>query len=410
MNLVQRVQDILLKPKITWPLIDAEPADTASLYKDYLMILALIPAVASFIGLSVIGVGAFGVNVRTPLFSGLVSMVVGYAASLAMVFMLALIVDALAPSFGGTRSQIGALKLVAYASTAGFLGGIASLLPTLWILGAMAGLYSIYLLYTGLPVLMKCPPDKAAAYTAVVAVCSIVAWVVVGGLLALIAPSPMSMGAASPGAPAVSIKTPGGEISVDSAKMEALAKKMEAAGKQMEKAQASGDGAAAGKAAAEILGAMTGTGGGAPIPAQELKPFLPETAGGLARESIEAQSGAVMGVGGSQARAVYRTGDQRIELSISDMGGGGLMAAAAWANLTLDREADGRVERIYKDGQRTVREAYAKDKSHGEYMLILGNGVLVEGRGDNIGIRGLRSAVLALELGNIETMKRAPKS
>ena len=196
MNLVERVQAILLKPKATWPEIDAEPADAASLYRNYVMILALIPALASFIGLSLIGVGAFGVSFRVPLASGLANMIVGYVLSLVMVFVLALMIDAMAPTFEGTRSQIGALKLSAYASTAAFVGGVFSLLPSLSVLGALAALYGIYLLYTGLPVLMKCPPDKAVAYTAVVVVCAIVGGVVIAWVLALLTPSPMRLGAA----------------------------------------------------------------------------------------------------------------------------------------------------------------------------------------------------------------------
>ena len=191
MNLVERAQSILLKPKATWPEIDSEPADAASLYKNYVMILALIPAVASFIGLSLIGIGAFGVSFRVPIVSGLANMVVGYVLSLVMVFVLALIIDAMAPTFEGTRSQIGALKLSAYASTAAFVGGIFSLLPSLSVLGALAALYGVYLLYTGLPVLMKCPPDKAIAYTAVVVVCAIVGGFIIAWVLALLTPSPV---------------------------------------------------------------------------------------------------------------------------------------------------------------------------------------------------------------------------
>jgi hypothetical protein len=195
MNLVERVQSILLKPRATWSSIDAEPADAASLYKNYVMILALIPAVASFIGLSLVGIGAFGVNFRVPIVSGLANMVVGYVLSLVMVFVLALIIDAMAPTFEGTRSQIGALKLSAYASTAAFVGGIFSLLPSLSVIGALAALYGVYLLYTGLPVLMKCPPDKAIAYTAVVVVCAIVGGFIIAWVLSLLTPSPVRVGA-----------------------------------------------------------------------------------------------------------------------------------------------------------------------------------------------------------------------
>lgn len=195
MNLVDRVQSILLRPQITWLAIDEEPADAASIYKNYVMILALIPAVASFIGLSIVGIGAFGVNFRVPIVSGLANMIVGYVMSLLMVFVLALIIDAMAPTFDGTRSQIGALKLSAYSSTAAFVGGIFSLLPSLSVIGALAALYGVYLLYTGLPVLMKCPRDKAVPYTAVVVICAIVGGFVIAWVLALLTPSPVRLGA-----------------------------------------------------------------------------------------------------------------------------------------------------------------------------------------------------------------------
>src|SRR5512147_32901 len=147
MSLIQRVQDILLKPKDTWPAIAQEPASVASIYNNYVIYLAAIPAIASFIGLSLVGVGGFGFGFRVPIVSGLVNMVVGYVLTLVMVFVLALIVDALAPTFNGTKNQVAALKVVAYGATAGFVAGIFSLLPSLSILGLLASLYSIYLIY-----------------------------------------------------------------------------------------------------------------------------------------------------------------------------------------------------------------------------------------------------------------------
>ena len=411
MTLVQRVQDILFKPKETWPVVAAEPGDTASLYKNYILILAAIAPIAGFIGMSLVGIGAFGMNVRIPILSGLVSAVVSYAVSLAMVFVLALIVDALAPTFGGTKNQFNALKVVAYSMTAGFVAGVLGLLPSLSVLGILASLYGIYLLYTGLPVLMRCPPEKAVAYTVVVTICGIVAGIVVGSIVAMVTPSPMArFGAAAGDGAAISINTPEGSISIDTAKMEEMAKKMEAASKQMEQAQASGDPAAAGKAAASILGAMAG-GSGTPVPASDLKALLPETVGGLARESYDAQSGGAMGIAASSAKAVYGQGDQRVELSVTDMGGlGGMLSMAGWANLTVDKDSSEGVEKIYKQGKRTVREQYRKDNSHGEYMLILENGVLVEAKGQGTPIGALKSAVESMDLGKLESLQRPAKS
>ena len=171
MNLIERAKSILLQPKEAWATIDAEATDTATLFTRYAMILAAIPAVCGFIGMSLIGFGGFGVTIRVPFVSGLVNMVVSYGLSLAGLLVLGFIIDALAPTFGGQKNAIQAQKVAVYASTAALLGGVFSLLPSLAMLGLLAAVYSIYLLYTGLPVLMRSAPEKSVGYTVVVIIC-----------------------------------------------------------------------------------------------------------------------------------------------------------------------------------------------------------------------------------------------
>jgi hypothetical protein len=178
MNLVERAKAILLTPQKEWPVIEAESATVASLYTGYIIPLAAIPAVASFIGLSVFG---FGGILRVPFGIGLEAALIRYVATLVGVFILALIIDALAPTFGGTKSQIQALKLAAYSSTASWLAGIFMILPALGIL-AIVGLYSLYLLFVGLPVMMKSPQEKSMGYTVVVILAAIVLFAVVGAV------------------------------------------------------------------------------------------------------------------------------------------------------------------------------------------------------------------------------------
>jgi hypothetical protein len=415
MNLIQRVQDILLKPKETWPTIAQEPATVASIYQTWLIFLAAVPAVAAFIGLSIIGVGGFGFGFRVPILAGLMHMVLSYALSLGMVFVLSLIVDALAPTFGGTKNPIAALKVVAYGSTAGFVAGIFSLLPALSILGLLASLYSIYLIYTGLPALMKNPPDKSAGYTAVVVICGIVAMVVLSAITAALLPmrglGGFGFGGMHRGGGDVTLKLPGGEVNIDTNKMEQMAKKMEEAGKRMEDAQKKGDSEATGKALGEMMGALGGAaGGGAPFPPADLKALLPDSLGDLARESFEAQGGSAMGIASSSAKGRYRSGDKQIELSITDMGSlAGLAGLAGWANMTVDKETDGQVEKVYKAGTRTIREEYRKDGSHGEVTVVLPNGVIVEARGNGVDPAVLKQTVEGVNLAKLESMQRPAK-
>ena len=250
MNIIARVKEVLLTPKQAWSVIEMEETDTATLYTRYIMILAAIQAVAGFIGMSLVGVSAFGVSVRVPLITGLVQMVLGYGLTLAMVYVLALIADALAPSFGGQKHGMNALKLVAYSSTAAMVGGIFALIPALAVLTLLAALYSLYLLYLGLPTLMKVPQEKALPYTAVLVVCAIVVGVIAGAILGVARGGPtMGLGMATG---QMAIETPKGTVNVDVAKMEAWGKRMEEVGKKLEKAQQSGDQAAMEQAIKEM--------------------------------------------------------------------------------------------------------------------------------------------------------------
>lgn len=174
MNLAQRVKAVLFTPRQAWTAIAAEPTDVFDLYARYVAILAIIPAAAGFVGSSLIGFSGPGFTIRVPLVNGLANMLVGYALSLVIIYVLAQITDALSPAFGGERNFLAALKLIAYGSTAGMVGGVFSVLPALSLLSLLASLYSIVLMYLGLPALMKCPRDKALIFTAVLLVCSLI--------------------------------------------------------------------------------------------------------------------------------------------------------------------------------------------------------------------------------------------
>jgi hypothetical protein len=119
MSLIERVKNILLKPKAEWPVIDAETTDTASLYTGYIIPLAAIGPVAGAIGMSMVGISMpFSETFRLPLGTALVHAVVSYGLALAMVYVMALIINALATTFGGRQNLNQALKVMTYAMTA----------------------------------------------------------------------------------------------------------------------------------------------------------------------------------------------------------------------------------------------------------------------------------------------------
>ena len=184
MNIVERVKRLLLQPRREWAVIDAEPHTVQGLYTQYVMILAAIPPVATFLGFTLV---AFGV-MRLPFAAGVAHMVLSYVLTLAGVYVAALVIEGLAPHFGGEKRFIQAFKVVAFGGTAAWVAGIVLVIPLLGILALIGALYSLYLIFVGLPLLMKVPHDKAVPFFVVTLVVMIVIWVAIAFVASLAIP------------------------------------------------------------------------------------------------------------------------------------------------------------------------------------------------------------------------------
>ncbi|MBA4422062.1 MAG: YIP1 family protein [Syntrophus sp. (in: bacteria)] len=191
MNIVERVKKILLEPKKEWEIIARETVNTSDLYKSYVVPLAAIGPVASIIGMSIVGMSMpMAGTFRLPLTNSIGSAFVQYVLSLVGVYVLALIVDFLAPTFSGEKNSSQALKLAAYSYTAGWLAGIFVIIPALSFFSIL-GLYGLYLIYTGIPILMKAPQEKALGYTVAVVIAAIIIFVIIGWASRLFISYPM---------------------------------------------------------------------------------------------------------------------------------------------------------------------------------------------------------------------------
>lgn len=173
MNLLQRVIGIVLRPDSEWRVIEGEPESAKTLFLHYVAILALIPAICGFVGSSIIGVTVSAGTFRVPIGVGAINAVLSYVLTFVIVYLVALVIDLLAPVFNAERHFASALKLSAYSLTPAWLAGFFLLIPGLRFL-TILGLYGLYLLWTGLPPLMRTPPSKAFLYAASVVVCALV--------------------------------------------------------------------------------------------------------------------------------------------------------------------------------------------------------------------------------------------
>jgi hypothetical protein len=411
-KIVERVKAILMTPRTEWPVVAAEPATTSSLYAGYIAIVAAFPIVASLIKNSLIGTSVFGITVRTPIGMGIVGMVLHYVLTLMLVYVMALIINALAPAFGGQKDMLQALKTVAYSWTAGWVAGIAVIVPWLGGLIAVAGgVYAIYLLYLGLPRTMKCPPEKAGGYTAVSVIIAIVlSWIIILIVGSVIGSAAMTGAAIS----SLHITGSNGEsVTVDSnsalGKLAAMGQRAEQASKDLDATQKSGDNAAQSAAMGKMMGAVSGSRSVESLAPDQIKAFLPDSLGNLKRTSTSAQRTNAMGMQISEATGEYSSDNgQHITLEITDTGGAkGFMAMAAAMAPEEEKETDHGYEKTYTANGNMVHEAWDTGSKSGEYSVVLGKRFTVKASGTADDIDQLKKAATGIDMGKLESLKDA---
>ena len=404
MNLQTRARNILLTPNTEWPIIAEEKTSTSSLITGYVVPLAAIGAVAGFIGGSLVGMTLpFIGTYRVPIAAGLAAAVFAFVMAIVGVFILAIIINALAPTFGAQKNTEQAIKVAVYSYTPAWLAGVFQILPALGILGILAALYGIYLLYLGLPRVMKSPPEKAAGYTAVVVVCAIVLSIVITSIGGLIVGTTAMAGIGARS----SIDQPQFDPNSPMGKLEALGRSLEKSNEKMEAAQKSGDVGAQTSAAFESLGTLLGGGKRVePVSIDQLKPLVPETFAGLPKRSSNAERTGMAGIMVAVAEATYGdAADKSVTLEITDTGGAsGLVGLASWAGVQGEKENDQMSERTERINGRLVHQRVSKTGGTNEFTIVLGDRFIVKAEGD-ADINTLRGAVSSLDLQKLESMK-----
>ena len=401
MSLIHRIQNLLLQPRTAWRRIDDTPIGSARIVC-HLLLLALVPAICSFAGLSLFGAPVDGVTIRLPWQAGLVHAAATYCVLVVGVLLVALVAHVVAPTFGGRPSRESALKIAVYGSAAALLGGVFLLVPALSMLWLLAVLYSAYVVFAGLPSVMRSAPQKTVPFAAVL----VLAGAVVGLLLSAVMARLTTHGMESAD---ITLQTPGGKVRLDAASLEAASQKIADAAQRMEAASERQDAASAGQGAAPAVGTPPVTGGdpdtGA-VPAPALKAALPERLGAFQRTAIEMHGGQVTGRVNSNARADYTNGEQRMRIEMIDLGVMSKLMASAGAAVQGERENSTVSERTWQENGRTLHENFRKDGSSAQYTTTLRNGVVVEVTGTRMNLDEVKAASSLLDLATLEKLQR----
>lgn len=191
MDIIKRAKDILVTPKTVWHTIAEENQNQLVILTTYLIPLALIPALASFIGYGLIGHNVMGIHIGSVGF-GLRQAILSFISSLGGVYLSAWVISLLSPKFEQAKDFNRAFQLVSYSYTPIFVAGILLIIPSLSIVATLAGLYGLYLLYQGMTPILQTPDDKRNTFFIVSLLSIIVASVLVTTLLSALIIKPYS--------------------------------------------------------------------------------------------------------------------------------------------------------------------------------------------------------------------------
>ena len=438
-GLLARVKGILLSPRSEWAVVAGEQTSAGALVTGYVLPLAVVAAVISFIRMSVVGVSLpFGGAIRMPFSAGLMQAVLTCVMAVVGVGLVALIINLLAPTFGGTRDTRHALQTAAYSLTAAFLGSLLALLPLGTLLSLLAGVYGIYTLYLGLPVVMRSKPDKAGGYTAAVVVCTILVGVLLGVLSA-------SLGLTSRAGMRGFGGVMGGAMSQEAQQQQAAnsvgniiggilgtdtkgksdignaVNNLANAGRQIEQHdQATGNsggtpdaadtqqamGAAGGllSALGHSLAVSTGTTRWISTSCRDSCRSLPS----LQRGTPKVEANAALGIKTTSAEVDFTgNGNAHVNVSIKDASAISGLAGLAEMVQSQTSEQGGSYEKSENLSGQTVHEKWDASSRHGELSLIVGKRFGVDVTGDNVDMDVLKRALAQIDLGKLDSMKDA---
>ena len=434
-GIVARVKAILLTPRTEWPVISAENKPSADVWMGYVAPLVAISAIAGGLGMMLFGIHVplLG-SIKVGPIPTIAHVVMQFVMTFFGLFVLALIINALAPTFGGQKDSSRALKVAAYSMTPAWVGGLLTIVPALGVIGGLIGLYGLYLLYLGLPVMMKSAREKAAGYTAVVVLCAIVIGfvvsLVVGSILGLMG---MGMGMSGLGggtlsqsdrgtdqAASVLSSMMGGKSDADKARMKDAINQIAKMGEQAEQAEktakASGrdPGAAAAntvdlsKALAAVGTMATGGKEVKPVDFHALKDMLPESVAGLSRREASGQSGEAVGMKGSSATARYAdAGNGSLTLEISDLGSlAGLAGLATKMTPNMEKETDTGYERTRTVNGQMMHQRYDRQSKSGQVDVMISNRFTVTAQGSNVSEDALVAAVKSVDIDKLAALAK----
>jgi len=183
-RILGRLLAVMKNPRGVWSSIKNDGDSIFDVYRKYLVFLVAVPVVCFFIGMAIVGETDpyQAEKSRIPFFGGLAYAVVHYLLLLANIYILAFLLDFLAPKFGGTTNRLDSFKLVAFSMSPIFIGGLLNLIPDMSMLGVLFGLYGLYIFYLGCDTMIPVPEEQKNKFLIAAIVSMFLVGIIIGAI------------------------------------------------------------------------------------------------------------------------------------------------------------------------------------------------------------------------------------
>lgn len=380
-NLVARVKNLLLSPNSEWEAIDQEAVRSRSLIIGYVVPLVALPAAATVFGLSVLGVQVNGETIRAPWTWMLASAALFFIMSVLGVLIFAALLNALAPIFGAARNYAQAVKVSSYSITSAMIAGIATAVPALGIVALIGASYSLYLLFLGVPKLMKPAPTSATNYAIVATACALGLGLFVG-LVAMttIGPSAHVLFPQLASIPGMAGKPPSTPIVQPSP-----------------------------PAPSALPAPLPVASPSGLVSIEALKALAPQKLAGFDRVSLGVEASGPASAKSVSLDAEYRKGKRFIQLEITHSTSiATLIGFGGPATSEYDRETAEGYSRRRREGDAIVAEEWNRASKSGSYARLTGDQFYVKASGGDVTPEELKRAVESFSPARLAQLERAP--
>jgi hypothetical protein len=171
--MIQHTFGLLVRPSAQWRTVADLPESSFKTLVLYPCFLAILPAVAWYYGTTQVGwtVGDHGETIKLTVASARQICILFYLTMVACVSIIGYFIHWMSDTYGAESTPTKGVVIAGLTATPLFIAGLVGFYPLLWLdmlVGVTAVCWAVYLMYLGIPIVMKIPEERGFLFSSAV--------------------------------------------------------------------------------------------------------------------------------------------------------------------------------------------------------------------------------------------------